>query len=129
VQARWFAPDPEFDRLCNERFLTNYEDAVSKRLEDWKNASRSCLALILLLDQFPRNMFRGSARAFATDSKALALSRHALQSGFDRPLSPSMRLFLFLPYEHSDNLNDQSESVRLMRALVAENPDLAEVQD
>jgi uncharacterized protein (DUF924 family) len=129
VQARWFTPDPEFDRLCQERFLTIYEDAVSGRLEDWKNAPRSCLALVLLFDQFPRNMFRGTARAFATDSKALALSRHARESGFDRLLSPPMRLFLYLPFEHSENLDDQSESVRLMRALVAENSYLAEVQE
>jgi uncharacterized protein (DUF924 family) len=129
VQARWFASDQEFDRVCKERFLTSYEDAVSGRLEDWKNAPRSCLALILLFDQFPRNMFRDTARAFATDSEALALSRHALESGFDRLLSPPMRLFLYLPFEHSENLDDQSESVRLMRALVAENPDLAEVQE
>ena len=129
MNSRWFASNPEFDRLCQERFLTVHEDAVSGRLEDWKNAPRSCLALILLFDQFPRNMFRDTARAFATDSKALALSRHAIASGFDRLLSPPMRLFLYLPFEHSENLDDQFESRRLMRALVAESPQLAEVQE
>ena len=125
-QSRWFFPTPEFDRLCTTRFLASYEDATHRRLEDWKNEPRSCLALVLLLDQFPRNMFRGTARAFATDAKARELSRHAVSAGFDRELSPTMRMFLYLPLEHSENLNDQLESVRLTSALVAENPDCTE---
>lgn len=124
--SRWFVPNPKFDRLCTTRFLTSYEDAAHGRLEDWRNEPRSCLALVLLLDQFPRNMFRGTARAFATDPKARVLSLHAIASGFDRELSPLMRMFLYLPLEHSENLDDQLESVRLNGALAAENPDLAE---
>jgi len=119
----WFIPNPEFARLCKARFLTSYEDAAHGRLEDWRNLPRSCLALVLLLDQFPRNMFRDTARAFKTDAKARELSRHAIASGFDRELSPVMRMFFYLPLEHSENLNDQLESVRLARALAAENPD------
>ena len=122
LQSRWFFPTPEFDRLCTTRFLSSYEDAAHGRLEDWKNEPRSCLALVLLLDQFPRNMFRDTARAFATDAKARELSRHAIASGFDRALSPIMRMFLYLPLEHSENLDDQLESVRLNCALAAENP-------
>jgi uncharacterized protein (DUF924 family) len=121
----WFIPNPEFDRLCKARFLTSYEDAAHERLQDWRNQPRSCLALILLLDQFPRNMFRNTARAFKTDAKARELSRHAIASGFDRELSPVMRMFFYLPLEHSENLDDQLESVRLARALAAENPDQA----
>ena len=127
-QSRWFFPTPEFDRLCTTRFLARYEDAAHGRLEDWKNEPRSCLALVLLLDQFPRNMFRGTARAFATDAKARDLTRHAVSAGFDRDLSPIMRMFLYLPLEHSENLDDQLESVRLNYALAAENPDLAEIR-
>ena len=125
IRSRWFVPNPEFDRLCKTRFLTSYEDAVHGRLEDWRNEPRSCLALVLLLDQFPRNMFRDTARAFATDAKARELSRHAIASAFDRDLSPIMRMFLYLPLEHSENLDDQLESVRLTCALAAENPDQA----
>jgi uncharacterized protein (DUF924 family) len=125
--SRWFVPTPEFDRLCTARFLTTYEDAAQGRLEDWKNQPRSCLALVLLLDQFPRNMFRSTARAFVTDMKARELSRHAIASGFDRELSPIMRMFLYLPLEHSENLNDQLESVRLTGALAAENPGHTEI--
>jgi len=122
-RLRWFISNPEFDRLCKARFLTSYELAAHGRLEDWRNQPRSCLALVLLLDQFPRNMFRDTARAFKTDAKARELSRHAIASGFDRELSPVMRMFFYLPLEHSENLNDQLESVRLARALAAENPD------
>jgi uncharacterized protein (DUF924 family) len=126
--SRWFFPTPEFDRLCTTRFLASYEDAAHGRLEEWKNQPHSCLALVLLLDQFPRNMFRDTARAFATDAKARELTRHAIASGFDRDLSPIMRMFLYLPLEHSENLGDQLESVRLNSALAAENPDLAEIR-
>jgi uncharacterized protein (DUF924 family) len=126
-QLRWFFPTPEFDGLCTTRFLASYEDAAHGRLEDWRKEPRSCLALILLLDQLPRNMFRGTARAFATDAMARELTRHALVSGFDRELSPIMRMFLYLPLEHSENPDDQLESVRLTSALVAENPDYTEV--
>ena len=125
TQSRWFVPDPAFDRLCEARFLSSYEDAACGRLDDWKNRPRSCLALVLLLDQFPRNMFRNTARAFATDAKAREMSRPALASGFDRELSPLMRMFLYLPLEHSENLEDQWESVRLTSTLAAENPDQA----
>jgi uncharacterized protein (DUF924 family) len=124
-RLRWFISNPEFDRLCKARFLTSYELAAHGRLEDWRNQPRSCLALVLLLDQFPRNMFRDTARAFKTDAKARELSRHAIASGFDRELSPVMRMFFYLPLEHSENLKDQLESVRLARALAADNPDQA----
>jgi uncharacterized protein (DUF924 family) len=127
IQSRWFFPTPEFDRLCTTRFFTSYEDAAHGLLEDWKNEPRSCLALVLLLDQFPRNMFRGTARAFATDPKARELTRHGIESGFDRELSPLMRMFLYLPLEHSENLDDQLESVRLSCALAGENHDYPEI--
>ena len=127
MQSRWFFPTPEFDRLCTTRFLASYEDAAHGRLEDWKNGPRSCLALVLLLDQFPRNMFRGTARAFATDAKACELTRHAVSTGFDRELSPIMRMFLYLPLQHSENLNDQLESVRLTSELVSKDREYTKV--
>jgi uncharacterized protein (DUF924 family) len=127
-QLRWFVSSPEFDGLCKARFLTSYEDAADGRLEEWRKEPRSCLALVLLLDQFPRNMFRNSARAFATDAKARELSRQAIASGFDRELPPTMRMFFYLPLEHSENLTDQLESVRLTGVLAAENPGLIETR-
>ena len=86
---------------------------------------RSCLALILLFDQFPRNMFRGTARAFATDSNALTAGRHAIAHGFDAILSSVESAFIYLPFEHSERLDDQLESMRLYRALAGDDPALA----
>ena len=117
---RWFVIDPEFDRRCKALFLKSYTDAAFGRLDGWRKAPRSCLALVLLLDQFPRNMFRGSARAFATDAKAREVSRHAIACGFDRDLPPIVRYFLYLPFEHSEDLHDQMESLRLAVALADE---------
>ena len=126
TQSRWFNEDPEFDRLCSERFIHRYEDAAGGLLDDWKTNPRSCLALVLLLDQFPRNMFRDTSRAFATDAKARDIVRHAIGAGFDRALSAVERMFLYLPLQHSENLNDQFESVRLTRELAAEDLGMAD---
>jgi uncharacterized protein (DUF924 family) len=123
----WFVPTPDFDRLCTAQFLTTYEDAANGRLEEWRKEPRGCLALVLLFDQFPRNMFRGTARAFATDAKARELSRTAIAAGFDLELSPMMRMFLYLPFQHSENLDDQLESVRLTRSLITGNPNHLEI--
>lgn len=120
ILSRWFVPDPDFDRLCKALFLSSYRDAACGRLDGWKTKPRTCLALVLLLDQFPRNMFRDTARAFATDAKALEVSRHAIASGFDRDVPQIMRMFFYLPLEHSEHLNDQMDSVRLADALADE---------
>lgn len=121
----WFVPDPVFDQACTAGFLADHERAAASELDDWKDEPRSLLALTLLLDQFPRNIFRGTARAFATDRKALALAKDAVAREFDLALPPIQRVFLYLPFEHSENLNDQSESVRLFRQLAAQDPAMA----
>jgi len=120
ILSRWFVADPDFDRYCKALFLDSYRDAACGRLDHWKKTPRTCLALALLLDQFPRNMFRGTARAFATDAKARKISRHAVASGFDRELPQTARMFFYLPFEHSEHLSDQMESVRLAGALADE---------
>ena len=120
IWSRWFVPDSQFDQLCKTLFLDSYGEAACGRLDGWKKTARTCLALVLLLDQFPRNMFRGTAQAFATDAKAREVSRHAIASGFDRELPQVMRMFLYLPFEHSEHLSDQMESVRLAVALEEE---------
>lgn len=121
----WFSGDPDFDRACTAGFLADYELAAAGALSPWITQPRSCLALILLLDQFPRNIFRGSAQAFATDNQARAAARHALAQGFDTTLVPIERTFVYLPFEHSEKLDDQLESVRLFRLLAEDNLDLA----
>jgi uncharacterized protein (DUF924 family) len=116
----WFSRDPDFDHEVRDRFEDIYEEAVAGELEAWKEEARSCLALIVVLDQFPRNMFRGDARMYAADELALTAARHAVEHAYDRELSPYERLFLYLPFEHSEDLEDQRRSVELFRGLAAE---------
>ena len=116
----WFTKDPEFDREVRDRFEGAYEEAAAGNLEHWKDEARSCLALIILLDQFPRNMFRGDPKTYATDDKAREAARHAVEQAYDRELLPYGRLFLYLPFEHSEDLEDQRFSVELFRGLAAE---------
>jgi uncharacterized protein (DUF924 family) len=112
-RKEWFQKDPAFDDEIRARFLPLYEAAARGALAAWKHSPRECLALIILLDQFPRNMFRDSARAFAADPLALDAARHAVASGYDRSLSEIERTFVYLPFEHSENLADQETALRL----------------
>ena len=116
----WFTKNPEFDREIRDSFEAIYEEAAAGRLESWKDETRSCLALIVVLDQFPRNMYRGDARMYAADRLAQEAARHAVEHAYDRELPSYGRLFLYLPFEHSENLEDQQRSVRLFEGLAAE---------
>ena len=116
---RWFAKDPPFDAAIRERFLPLYEDLAAGGGQAWLERPAECLARILVLDQFPRNMFRGTARAFATDAMALAACRHALARAYDRDLLPVEKLFLYLPLEHSEALEDQRQACALTQPLAA----------
>jgi uncharacterized protein (DUF924 family) len=113
----WFVKNPEFDQQCQRRYLTDVEEAASGGRDSWIEAPRTCLALILLLDQFPRNIFRDTPSAFATDPKALAAARHAVSRGFDVQLTPSERSFVYMPFMHSEDLRAQHESVKLFTQL------------
>jgi uncharacterized protein (DUF924 family) len=116
----WFSRDSDFDREIRDRFEDAYEETVAGELEAWKEEARSCLALILVLDQFPRNMFRGDARMYAADESALAAARYAVERAYDRELSPFQRMFMYLPFEHSEDLEAQRFSVELFRMLAEE---------
>jgi uncharacterized protein (DUF924 family) len=116
----WFSRDPVFDREVRDRFESVYEEAVTGGLEAWKEEAQSCLALIVVLDQFPRNMFRGDVRAYAADGLALAAARHAVERAYDRELPPFQRMFAYLPFMHSEDLEDQRFSVELFRGLSGE---------
>jgi uncharacterized protein (DUF924 family) len=116
---RWFVKSQAFDREIRERFVPLYEEAAAGKLAHLKENAADCLALILLLDQFPRNMFRGTPRAFATDPLALEAARHAVAQGFDRAMLPVQRTFIYLPFEHSEALADQLKSCELNQALDA----------
>jgi uncharacterized protein (DUF924 family) len=124
-ERRWFAQDAGFDQACRNGFLADHERAAGGELDNWKEEPSSALALILLLDQFPRNIFRGTPRSFATDPQALATAKDAIARGFDLALPPARRQFIYLPFQHSENLDDQHQSVRLFRKLAAEHPEMS----
>jgi uncharacterized protein (DUF924 family) len=125
----WFGKHPEFDREIRDRFHSLYEQAANGELEGWRDTPQGNLALILLLDQVPRNMFRNMPRAFATDTQALIIAKQSIAQHVDRALEPIQRIFIYLPLEHSENLDDQHQSVQLFEALVADTPDLADCLD
>lgn len=116
-QKFWFIKNPEVDAEIKRLFLGDYEQAANGKLDVWRESPQSCLALILLLDQVSRNLFRGTPQAFATDNQALATAQFAVQSGFDRNLLPVQRWFIYLPFEHSEDLQMQSQSVALFEQL------------
>ncbi len=116
-RKEWFTKNPEFDREVRSRFLQTYQQAAAGELDDWKNSPQGCLALIILLDQFPRNMFRGQPQAFATDPQALAYAKYAVERGFDKELLPIQRQFIYMPFEHSENLADQHQCIELVSTL------------
>ena len=119
----WFgAGGRRHDEEIRERFGALYERAARGELAGWAGGPRRRLSLILLLDQFPRNMFRGSARAFATDSQALALALTGMQSAADAALDAPERLFFYMPLQHAENREAQDESLAAYRRLLAEAP-------
>ncbi len=113
----WFKVDPAFDAEVAERFAALYESAARGGLEDWPEGPRAALALVILCDQFPRNLFRQSPRAFESDARALALARHAVERGFDQALTPIERQFLYMPFQHSEAADDQRRSVELFASI------------
>lgn len=114
---RWFARDAAFDAVFHQRFLDLHLAAARGEREDWLASAESALALLLLLDQFPRNCFRGSAHSYATDGLARQYARRALAAGLDMQVESSLRLFFYLPFEHSEAMADQEESMRLFERL------------
>jgi uncharacterized protein (DUF924 family) len=112
---RWFEKDAAFDAAIRERFAATYDDAAASLLGAWETWPEGALALVIVLDQFPRNMFRGSARSFAADPLARDVARRAIAQGFDRRVTMPLRSFFYLPFEHSEDLVDQERSVALMR--------------
>lgn len=114
----WFRGGPSFDRALRERFGEAVEAAIAGAFDQWRDSARGSLALVLLLDQFTRNIFRGSPRAYEGDERALDTARRALAQGFESRLQPVERVFLYLPFEHAENLADQDRSVELFEQLV-----------
>jgi len=112
----WFESDPAFDARIRETFGALHRRAVAGELGRWADGARSCLALIVLLDQFSRNLHRDDPRAFAADDQARSLARQAIARGFDKAVLPEMRTFFYLPFEHSEDAADQALSMKLFEA-------------
>jgi uncharacterized protein (DUF924 family) len=110
---RWFGKDEAFDTQIRERFLATHEAAAAGELADWERAPEGSLALLLLLDQFPRNMFRGSRRSYTTDPQALALAERAIARGDDKRVPKELRTFFYLPHQHVEDLAMQKRGVAL----------------
>ena len=112
--GKWFNGGADFDGECRARFLDAHFAAARRELADWMGDADGALALVLLLDQIPRNVFRGSGHAFATDGLAREFARKAVEAGFDQRVDPALRLFFYMPFEHSEALADQERSVALL---------------
>ena len=113
----WFRSTPEFDEAVRRGFAADHEQAAAGALADWEAAADSALALVMLLDQVPRNIFRSTRRAFASDAQALIAAERALARGLDMRVAPAWRLFFYLPFEHSEALADQRRGIALIEAL------------
>ncbi len=117
-QKKWFGGGPEFDSECDARFRDLHFRAAARELDAWQATAEGTLALLILLDQIPRNIFRGTAHQFATDSLARSIARQAVDAGHDRQIEPALRVFFYLPFEHSEDMADQTRAA----ALYAEMP-------
>ena len=118
----WFDASPGVDSQIRARFSATVEAAARGQHASWVRAPRPALAFVLLLDQFPRNIWRGTERAFAHDGQALAVARQAVAAGFIHELAPIERPFLTLPFQHSESLDAQRESVHLCREILETAP-------
>ena len=115
--AKWFGKSDAFDETLREEFEGLHFAASRGELSDWGETAEGALALLILLDQVPRNIFRGSAHSYATDPLAKTIAEAAIAAGHDRALEPALAPFFYLPFEHSESLEDQDRSVDLCKAL------------
>ena len=113
---RWFEKDAAFDEEIRRRFLATYEAAAAGQFNAWEQSAEGALALLIVLDQFPRNMFRADARTFAADRQAREIASRAILNGYDG-VFPDLRGFFYLPFEHSEDLADQERGVALFKAV------------
>jgi len=114
--SAWWRKDADFDAEINSRFGELHTKASNRDLDDWRKDADSCLALILILDQFSRNLFRDDAKTFAQDEYGLELAKYAVKNGYDDKVPEDIRGFFYLPYMHSEKLDDQEACVELIRA-------------
>ncbi|WP_431702787.1 DUF924 family protein [Pseudomonas sp. BR20] len=116
---RWFAKDDAFDATFRETFHATHLQAARRELESWLDSAEGALALLILLDQYPRNAFRGTAHMFATDPLARLYAQRMVDAGLDHQVEPALRAFCYLPFEHSEDPRDQQRSLTLNQQLDA----------
>ena len=114
---KWFRGGAAFDAECREHLLAPHHAAARREHEDWLHDAEGALALVLLLDQIPRNVFRGSAHSYATDPLARHYAQRAIDAGLAGKVEPALRFFLYMPFEHSEDMADQDRAVELFTAL------------
>lgn len=113
MSEHWFGSTPAIDQEIHTHFAAVWEQARAGQLDDWKNSAEGCLALCIILDQFPLNMFRDEVKSFSTEQQAVAITKHAVSQGFDKQLPLERLMFLYMPLMHSEHMADQDESIRL----------------
>lgn len=113
MRSRWFSSTPALDEEIRDRFEKLWTCAAEGKLEHWKNSAEGCLALVIVLDQLPLNMFRGEAKGFSTEQQAVEVGKYAISRGYDQSISSDRLAFLYMPLMHSENLADQDLAVRL----------------
>ena len=111
--TKWFRGGAAFDRECETRFYDAHFAAALRTLDAWIETPDGALALLILLDQIPRNIYRGTAHMFATDPLALSFAKQAVDAGFDTQVDPALQIFFYLPFEHSEVLADQDRAIQL----------------
>lgn len=115
VKSQWFASTPELDKEVMEKYEAIWEQAASGELDDWGDDPDGCLALVIILDQFPLNMFRGQAKSFKTEDKAVDVARTAVNEGLDQKIEKEKLAFIYMPLMHSEDLTNQDISVKLYK--------------
>ena len=121
MRSKWFAATPQLDAAIKEQFEGIWEAAMRGELDPWLSSPDGCLALAIILDQFPLNMFRGTAKSFSSEQQGIAIAKHTIAQGFDQHIDPTQVAFLYMPLMHSEDLADQDLSVALFAAAGLEN--------
>ncbi|MBL7004410.1 MAG: DUF924 domain-containing protein [Gammaproteobacteria bacterium] len=113
TEPLWFNSTPEFDSQLQQQYEQVWEQAASGDLDDWKNSADGALALVIILDQFPLNMFRNQAKGYSTEAKAREIAQYAIKNNLTENMSKSQKAFLYLPFMHSEDINDQQRAIDL----------------
>ena len=117
VKSKWFNSTDKLDKEIKEKFEPVWKAAIRGEYKHWKETAQGCLALAIIFDQFPLNMFRGDVKSFSTESMAVKVSKHAIEQGFDQELGKENVTFLYMPLMHSENIDDQNLSVSLFEKM------------